>query len=206
MSQEPSIKIYMQQQENNALHHSNVFVLRDFLSDEIMQKWQEMENELSFQAQTNSDKYLRVASRVFDPPPLVIFGNEQNNLRLYEATQTKGIEEIILDMAKYTFDLMDEVINEVLDEIVTLLQQHQVTALSVSNSKCIRFRTKLDTPDSVVTLVSKGNKTYGHHTDTRPCKYDNHDNDDEENPQRHEMFMVSLSRLLYLILSLQDIS
>lgn len=193
-SEIPSIKAFMQETDIEDNIHCNIFVLRDFLSDDVMDNWQQMENSLLFQKSTqgNTNKYLRISSKV-QPPPLVIFGNNIQNLRAYEATQVGDIEEIVLKMAKYTFDLMDNVIDEVIHDITLCLQRRQRKKQRMTmESPCIRFQTKRDTPDSVVTLLSKGRKTYKHHTDTRPSKFDNHDNDDDLNPQLHEMFMVSV--------------
>lgn len=204
----PTIELHMQKHPNQPNRFVNVIVMENVFSSELMTKWPELENQLSYAIQANnSDKFVRVASDL-KPPPLVTFGNQSGHLKWREALpETKAIEKVVQRTTTFLFQLIDAAIVDVMEELVDCLLARS-TIRTTRSAKRRRLETEKaenatvfklpvtnggvphDVPDSIVSQASRRNNPYGHHSDSTPDKHDLCDNS-EENPLHGDLLRVS---------------
>ena len=175
-----------------------VATLHNHISSEYLLRVASKIGEMEFQQQNGKpDAYLRISSSVTHPKlahPLVTFGNNEEHLTLYEATPSvSDLERDTLAMTNYLYRKGEEVLEVILRAIITpmllsmnrlgcpvnLLSDEVACEGSVPRHHPFIFGSgdqAMDAPDSMVVNLTK-NRPYSEHSDTRPLKPCNHDND-----------------------------
>lgn len=182
-----------QEDENPRL--VNVLVLENYTSKHYHNRIEAMIDKMKFQQiNGNSNKYMRIATEL--PRACITFGNR--TLRIHEATRDlQDAERDALKMSKFLQCVEDLV----LSNFIEILTQ---TLLDGDNSKCdqddynpatkkghcslletpepttafhypVGEQESYDAPNSVVSHISKSDP-YAPHSDSRPTKPFNHDN------------------------------
>lgn len=184
-----SIQLYMQRYPTgssgtNNKRYVNVLVLENYTSRKYHLRMEDMINEMKFQQmRDNSSKYMRIATEL--PNAFITFGNNQNTLRIHEAsTCMEKAEREALDMSKFLHHIEDLVLSrfiEIISEIVT--DSLPSGSVQLGNNQLaqevfhlpVGKSSAYDAPNSVVSHISKRDP-YAPHSDSRPIKPFNHDN------------------------------
>ena len=181
----------------------NVIIVEGLFSPELMTKWTELEDELSFEMQSNSDKYIRVSSTI-TPSPFVTFGTNSSKLQCRQALppeDTKRIEEIVREATTFLFQKIDAAIIDVMSEVKDCLanpaakkrrlslgtqnESRRFDDCNINNTDDdVVFKLPInpdttlpyDVPDSVVSQASRKNIPFSHHSDSTPNRHDLCDN------------------------------
>lgn len=201
----PTIELHMQIHPHHPNRFVNVLVLENLFSPELMRKWGELEDELSFEMQPNSGKFIRVSSNI-TPSPSVTFGNNPSTLKCREAlppNEVKQIEKIVQGTTNYLFQHIDTAIQEVISELKKYLLERDSSRQEAKRRRLSpetqRESERMDADDvddthdnavfklpfgdswynrsdSIVTQASRKNHPYSHHSDSLPFKHDLCDN------------------------------
>lgn len=197
----PTIELHMQRHPQDLNRLVNVIIVENLFSPELMSKWTELEDELSYAIHANSDKLIRVQSSV-TPSPFVTFGTNARHLQWRQALpprDTKRIEEIVRDATTFLFQKIDAAIIEVMSEVKHCLSCSAVKRRRLSPGtqndsgrldadaygSDIAFKLPInsdtsalpyDAPDSVISQASRSNNPFSHHSDSTPNRYDLCDN------------------------------
>ena len=181
----------------------NVLVLENYTSQHYHKQVEGMINNMDFQQMgDHSKKYMRIATEL--PTACITFGNNSRTLRIHEAaSDLHKAERDALKMSKFLQHVEDLVLSKFI-EIVTKIvlaasdnsirdqheDDHIASSKIVDNCDCSKLVTPKpaeafhypvsksephDAPNSVVSHISESNP-YAPHSDSRPTKPFNHDN------------------------------
>lgn len=202
----PSVNVHLQKHPSTEGRYVNVLILQNYLSKEYTDKMEGMLNELCFQNRnSNSGTYMRIASQL--PNTHITFGNSIDSIKLYEATEDiQSVELQSLVMSEHLQRLEDLVLKNAIEilQVILLEKEPGYTPSSSASERRhlsdsvdvdlkasplrssdgvfalpIGAQLPLDRPNAAVSHASRGCKPMRGHSDTRPFKPCNHDNDYE---------------------------
>lgn len=160
LSNEPTVKIYMQRHPIKANQYIPLIVLQDHLSDEFIRSTLTGVDELKMHGNPSSGKFTRFSSIQRDddgPIPVVTFGNSEPHRRLYRAHPMATCEIQGSQIASHTLLNVDKTYRSVLSQLQLIIKQRSEQPMSSDTLEDVNIT---DTLEDISNTGSKHAATF----------------------------------------------